>query len=59
MASGEQYEEYLSRTEQYWLKLARNHTGPDAKGKKVFKVAQAMAKTFFDDTVEDTAQAKH
>ncbi|XP_055476876.1 kelch domain-containing protein 4 isoform X2 [Psammomys obesus] len=59
VASGEQYEEYLTRTEQYWLKLARNHMGRDAKEKKVFKVAQAMAKTFFDDTVEDTAQAKH
>ncbi|CAH7051553.1 Klhdc4 [Phodopus roborovskii] len=58
MAPGEQYEEYLSRTEQYWLKLARNHMGPDAKEKKVLKVAHAMAKTFIDDAVQDIAQAK-
>ncbi|MEJ1284225.1 kelch domain containing 4 [Cricetulus griseus] len=59
VAPGEQYEEYLSRTEQYWLKLARNHMGPDAKEKKVLKVAQAMAKAFIDDAVQDIAQAKH
>lgn len=59
VARGEQYGEYLSRTEQHWLKLARNHVGPDAKEKKVLKVAQAMAKACFDDAVEDIAQAKH
>lgn len=57
MAPGEQYEEYLSRTEQYWLKLARNHMGPEAKEKKVLKVAHAMAKTLVDDAVQDTAKA--
>uniref|UniRef100_A0A8C8TIA3 Kelch domain containing 4 n=1 Tax=Peromyscus maniculatus bairdii TaxID=230844 RepID=A0A8C8TIA3_PERMB len=59
VAPGEQYEEYLSRTEQYWLKLARNHMGPEAKEKKVLKVAHAMAKTLVDDAVQDTAPAKH
>lgn len=59
MAPGEQFAEYLCRTEQHWLKLARNHMGPDAKEKKVFKVAQAMAKTFFDDAGQDLAQAEH
>ncbi|XP_015863950.1 kelch domain-containing protein 4 isoform X2 [Peromyscus maniculatus bairdii] len=57
VAPGEQYEEYLSRTEQYWLKLARNHMGPEAKEKKVLKVAHAMAKTLVDDAVQDTAKA--
>ncbi|XP_051024624.1 kelch domain-containing protein 4 [Acomys russatus] len=59
VAPGEQYAEYLSRTEEHWLKLARNHVGPDAKEKKVFKVAQAMARTFFDDAGQGVAQAKH
>lgn len=59
VAHGEQYEEYLSRTEQHWLKLARNHVGPDAKEKKVLRVAQAMAKACFEDAVPDIAQAKH
>lgn len=58
VACGEQYEEYLSRTEQHWLQLARNHVGSEAKEKKVLKVAQAMAKTCFDDAVQDV-QAKH
>ena len=59
VAPGEQYEEYLSRTEQYWLKLARNHMGPDAKEKKVLKVAHAMAKAFIDDAGQDMARAQH
>ncbi|CAO2609676.1 Kelch domain-containing protein 4 [Lemmus lemmus] len=59
VAPGEQYEEYLTRTEQYWLKLARNHMGPDAKERKVLKVAHAMAKTFIDDAGQDMAQAQH
>ncbi|XP_077166239.1 kelch domain-containing protein 4 isoform X2 [Paroedura picta] len=44
---GEDYEGYLSRTEQYWVKLARRHLGPEAKEKKVVKVGHAMAKTFY------------
>jgi hypothetical protein len=59
VARGEQYEEYLSRTEHHWLKLARSHVGPEAKEKKVLKVAQAMAKSCFDDAVQDIAQARH
>lgn len=59
VARGEQFEEYLSRTEQHWLKLARSHVGPEAKEKKVLKVAQAMAKSCFDDAVQDIAQARH
>ncbi|XP_051661687.1 kelch domain-containing protein 4 isoform X2 [Manacus candei] len=48
---GENPEEYLSRTEQYWIKVARSHMGPEAKEKKVVKVAHAMAKTFHEDSV--------
>nr|XP_056718193.1 kelch domain-containing protein 4 [Euleptes europaea] len=44
----EKYTDYLSRTEQYWVKLARQHLGPDAKEKKVLKVGHAMAKTFYE-----------
>lgn len=54
---GEQYVHYLPRTKQHWLKLARNNLGPDAKEKKVLKVAQAMAETFVDDSVQDVAEA--
>ncbi|KFO77888.1 Kelch domain-containing protein 4, partial [Cuculus canorus] len=43
--------DYLSRTEQYWIKLARSNMGPDAKEKKVVKVAHAMAKTFYEGSV--------
>lgn len=59
MAPGEQDEDYLSRTEQYWLKLARNHMGPDAKEKKVLKVGHAMVKAFIDDAGQDMARAQH
>jgi len=48
---GETHADYLSRTEQYWIKLARSNMGPDAKEKKVVKVAHAMAKTFYEDSV--------
>ncbi|XP_023392422.1 kelch domain-containing protein 4 isoform X1 [Pteropus vampyrus] len=47
---GEQFTDYLPRTEQYWVRLARDDAGPDAKEKRVLKVAHAMAKTFFDDS---------
>ncbi|NXX95046.1 KLDC4 protein, partial [Centropus bengalensis] len=43
--------DYLSRTEQYWIKLARSNMGLDAKEKKVVKVAHAMAKTFYEGSV--------
>ena len=59
VARGEQYEEYRSRTEHHWLKLARSHVGPEAKEKKVLKVAQAMAKSCFDYAVQYIAQARH
>ncbi|XP_069757940.1 kelch domain-containing protein 4 isoform X2 [Narcine bancroftii] len=45
----ESYTEYLSRTEAYWIKLAKNNMGQNAKEKKTLKVAQAMAKTFYDN----------
>nr|XP_033797185.1 kelch domain-containing protein 4 [Geotrypetes seraphini] len=45
---GENYADYLQRTETYWLRLARDNMGPDAKEKKVLKVAHAMAKAFSD-----------
>ncbi|KAM4614462.1 kelch domain-containing protein 4 [Discoglossus pictus] len=44
----EKYSDYLSRTEQYWIQLSQTNLGPDAKEKKVLKVAHAMAKTFYD-----------
>nr|XP_048726831.1 kelch domain-containing protein 4 [Caretta caretta] len=47
----EKYTDYLPRTEQYWIKLARHNMGPDAKEKKVAKLAHAMAKTFYEDSV--------
>ncbi|KAF6288296.1 kelch domain containing 4 [Rhinolophus ferrumequinum] len=47
---GEQFADYLPRTEQYWVRLAQDGAGPDAKEKKVLKVAQAMAKAFFEDS---------
>lgn len=44
---GEAVAEYQSRTQQYWIGLARSNMGPDAKDKKVAKVALAMAKVFY------------
>ncbi|PWA33033.1 hypothetical protein CCH79_00013048 [Gambusia affinis] len=46
---GETLTDYQNRTEQYWVKLARANMGPDAKDKKVAKVAVAMAKVFYED----------
>lgn len=45
---GEAVAEYQSRTQQYWMGLARSNMGPDAKDKKVAKVALAMAKVFYE-----------
>ncbi|KAI4826085.1 hypothetical protein KUCAC02_021735, partial [Chaenocephalus aceratus] len=36
--------DYQSRTDQYWTGLSRVNLGPDAKDKKVAKIALAMAK---------------
>lgn len=47
---GEQFTDYLPRTEQYWVRLARDDAGPDSKEKRVLKIAHVMAKTFFDDS---------
>ncbi|XP_075045418.1 kelch domain-containing protein 4 isoform X2 [Mixophyes fleayi] len=44
----EKYSDYLPRTEQYWIQAARAHMGPEAKDKKVVKVAHAMAQAFYD-----------
>lgn len=46
---GEAMTEYQVRTEQYWIELARAKMGPDAKDKKVAKVALAMSKVFYED----------
>lgn len=46
---GETVTDYQVRTEQYWTGLARANMGPDAKDKKVAKVALAMAKIFYED----------
>lgn len=44
----EKYSDYLARTEQYWIQLARTNLGSEAKEKKVLKVGHAMAKTFYE-----------
>lgn len=49
MQEGEELSGYQSRTQQYWIGLARTNMGPDAKDKKVAKVALAMAKVFYED----------
>lgn len=46
---GETVTDYQNRTEGYWIGLARTNMGPDAKDKKVAKVALAMAKVFYED----------
>lgn len=46
---GETVTDYQSRTESYWMGLARTNMGPEAKDKKVAKVALAMAKVFYED----------
>ncbi|XP_034391646.1 kelch domain-containing protein 4 [Cyclopterus lumpus] len=46
---GDSLTDYQTRTEQYWIGLARANMGADAKDKKVAKVALAMAKVFFED----------
>ncbi|NXO26750.1 KLDC4 protein, partial [Cisticola juncidis] len=48
---GEALAQFVGRTEQHWLGLARSHMGPQAKDKKVLKVAHAMAKTFYEDPI--------
>lgn len=50
MQEGETVTAYQSRTEQYWIGLARANMGPDAKHKKIAKVALAMAQVFYEDT---------
>ncbi|XP_007477334.2 kelch domain-containing protein 4 isoform X1 [Monodelphis domestica] len=47
----EEYAHYLPRTEEHWVRVARDNMGPDAKDKKVIKVAHAMAKAFYEDSV--------
>ncbi|XP_062817561.1 kelch domain-containing protein 4 isoform X1 [Anolis carolinensis] len=44
----ETYADYLSRTEPYWVKVARRNMGPEAKEKKTVKVGHAMAKAFYE-----------
>ncbi|XP_063801734.1 kelch domain-containing protein 4 isoform X2 [Pseudophryne corroboree] len=44
----EKYSDYLPRTEQYWIQIARSNMGAEAKEKKVVKVAHAMAQTFYE-----------
>ncbi|KAG5848750.1 hypothetical protein ANANG_G00102740 [Anguilla anguilla] len=46
---GEDLADFQSRTEQYWVSLARANMGPDAKDKKVAKVGLAMAKVFYEE----------
>ncbi|NXH22130.1 KLDC4 protein, partial [Bucco capensis] len=42
---------YVARTEQYWIQVARSNMGLEAKEKKVLKVAHAMAKTFYEESL--------
>ncbi|KAA0724566.1 Kelch domain-containing protein 4 [Triplophysa tibetana] len=46
---GETLADYQTRTEKYWLGLARANMGPDAKDKKVQKVGLAMATVFYEN----------
>lgn len=46
---GETLADYQTRTEKYWLGLARANMGPDVKDKKVQKVGLAMAKVFYEN----------
>lgn len=46
---GETVTDYQSRTESYWVGQARTNMGPEAKDKKVAKVALAMSKVFYED----------
>ncbi|KAI1890086.1 hypothetical protein AGOR_G00169590 [Albula goreensis] len=46
---GEALADFQSRTEKYWVALARANMGPDAKEKKVAKVGLAMAKVFYEE----------
>lgn len=48
MQQDEKIADYLSRTEPYWVNLARQNLGPEAKEKKTVKVGQAMAKAFYE-----------
>lgn len=45
----EKYPDYLSRTEQYWVKVARQNLGPEAKEKQTVRVGHAMAKAFYEE----------
>uniref|UniRef100_A0A8D0L5B2 Kelch domain containing 4 n=1 Tax=Sphenodon punctatus TaxID=8508 RepID=A0A8D0L5B2_SPHPU len=47
----EKYLDYIPRTEPYWIQLARRNMGSDAKEKKVAKVAHAMAKAFYEESL--------
>ncbi|XP_070468563.1 kelch domain-containing protein 4 isoform X2 [Equus przewalskii] len=47
---GEQFADYLPRTEQYWVQLARDATRPGAQEKSVLRAAHATARAFFDDS---------
>lgn len=49
MQDGETVTDYQTRTEKYWMGLARTNMGSEAKDKKVAKVALAMAKVFYED----------
>lgn len=44
----EEYEDYLPRTEQNWMKLVWDHMGLDTK-KKLLKVTNVVPKAFFGD----------
>lgn len=48
MAPGELFADYLPRTEQHWLRCARDDIGPGAPERRVLRTAQALAQAFYD-----------
>ncbi|KAG5200349.1 hypothetical protein R6Z07F_012835 [Ovis aries] len=50
VAPGELFADYLPRTEQHWLRCARDDVGPGAPERRVLRAAQALAQAFYDSS---------
>ncbi|KAB0354318.1 hypothetical protein FD755_022856 [Muntiacus reevesi] len=48
VAPGELFTDCLPRTEQHWLRCARDDIGPGAPERRVLRAAQALAQAFYD-----------
>lgn len=48
VAPGELFADYLPRTEQHWLRCARDSVGPGAPEGRVLRAAQVLAQAFYD-----------